>query len=157
MHSFDITKHLYTLLFSLIHIANYSATLLTDSSAVSLLTVSPGKPLYSAFGHTGIRVKDPSNGIDVVFNFGTFDDTQKGFYVNFVRGKMLYGVTCELFTDFIWQYENYEKRRVKEQVLELTLSDKQKIFDALAENIKPETAIYYDFSGTIAHTAARCY
>lgn len=116
---------------------------LTDSSAVSLLTVSPGEPLYSAFGHTGIRVRDSTQGLDVVFNYGTFDDRQDGFYINFVKGKMLYGVTYDLFPDFMWQYENYEKRRVVEQVLYLTLADKQKVFDLLAENVKPENATYY--------------
>ena len=46
---------------------------LSDRAFVSLLTCGPGNELYSVFGHTAIRIADPSTGMDVVFNFGTFD------------------------------------------------------------------------------------
>lgn len=139
-------RHSLFLVAALAIVFTHAAMPLTDSSVVSLLTVSPGEPLYSAFGHTGIRVKDSAKGLDVVFNYGTFDDTQDGFYINFVKGKMLYGVTYDLFPDFMWQYENYEKRRVVEQIVHLSLEDRQKVFDLLAENVKPENAkYYYDF------------
>ena len=61
---------------------------LSDSSQISLLTCSPGEELYSAFGHTGIRVTDYKNDFDVVFNYGTFDFDQPGFYTNFLKGKI---------------------------------------------------------------------
>ncbi|MCS6934799.1 MAG: DUF4105 domain-containing protein [Chitinophagales bacterium] len=119
---------------------------MSDSSVVSLLTVSPGEPLYAAFGHTGIRVRDDSLGLDVVFNYGTFDDTQEGFYINFVKGKMLYSVTVEDFNNFLWQYRDYEKRRVIEQVLSFSHKDRQEIFNFLFENVQPENSkYYYDF------------
>ena len=45
---------------------------LTESARVSVLTASPGADLYAAFGHTAIRVFDPSVRLDYVFNYGTF-------------------------------------------------------------------------------------
>ena len=49
------------------------ATTLSDKAEISVLTCSPGKELYSLFGHTAIRVHDPEQDLDVVFNYGTFD------------------------------------------------------------------------------------
>jgi len=119
---------------------------LSDSATISLLTVVPGEELYSAFGHTGIRVTDHKQGFDVVFNYGTFDFDQPGFYVNFTMGKMLYMMGIDRFEDFKYQYEHYEKRRVTEQVLNLTTDDKQQIFKFLDWNAQSENRNYrYDF------------
>lgn len=118
---------------------------LSDSARVSLLTVAPGDELYSAFGHTGIRITDYKNQFDVVFNYGTFDFDQPGFYTNFLRGKMRYMIGTEQMDDFMNQYV-YEKRRVDEQELNLTSEDKQKVFAFLFNNALPENReYYYDF------------
>ncbi len=118
---------------------------LSDSARISLLTCSPGEELYSAFGHNGIRVTDYKEGWDVVFNYGTFDDSQPGFYYNFVKGRMIYSVTSETFNDFMSEYI-YEKRSVTEQQLNLSVEDKKKIFAALYINTLPENRDYqYDF------------
>lgn len=119
--------------------------MLSDSSRITLLTVTPGEELYSAFGHTGIRVTDYKNDFDVVFNYGTFDFEQEGFYVNFVKGKMLYRIGVESFAGF---YNSYieEKRGVTEQVLRLTTEEKKQVFAFLYNNTLPENRnYYYDF------------
>ena len=83
---------------------SYSAYQLSDSSRISLLTVSPGKELYSAFGHTSIRIKDYKNNLGLVFNYGTFDFEQSGFCLNFIKGKMRYMLSVNTFEDFIVAY-----------------------------------------------------
>ena len=40
---------------------------------LAFLTVSPGKDLADAFGHSGIRVIDRELNYDLVFNFGIYD------------------------------------------------------------------------------------
>lgn len=138
-------KRLCFLLLLLAGIFNAKAIELSDSAQVSLLTCSPGEELYSAFGHTGIRVTDYKNEFDVVFNYGTFDFAQTGFYTNFIKGEMRYMVAADRFDDFRDQYI-YEQRRVEEQVLNLTTEEKQKIFAFLFWNAKPENREYlYDF------------
>ena len=118
---------------------------LSDSARISLLTVAPGDKLYSAFGHTGIRVTDYKNKFDVVFNYGTFDFDQPGFYTNFLKGKMRYMIGTERMDDFMNEYI-YEKRRVDEQLLNLTIEDKKRIFTFLFTNSLPENReYYYDF------------
>lgn len=133
------------LLLLLLHSFFAKAIELSDSARISLLTCSPGEELYSAFGHTGIRITDYKNEFDVVFNYGTFDFGQPGFYTNFIKGKMRYMITADRFEDFEYQYI-YEKRRVEEQILNLTNQEQQKIFSFLYWNAKPENREYlYDF------------
>ena len=122
-----------------------NAVQLSDSTRISLLTVSPGDELYSAFGHTGIRVTDFKNDFDVVFNYGTFDFDQPGFYTNFIKGKMRYMISTDRFEDFMREYVE-DKRSVAEQELNLTADDQQKIFAFLYNNALPENReYYYDF------------
>jgi hypothetical protein len=118
---------------------------LSDSSEISLLTVAPGKDLYSAFGHSGIRVKDVKNNLDIVYNYGTFDFNQPDFYLNFINGKMLYMLSINRFEDFLRVYNN-ENRSIKEQELNLAIADKLKIFAFLNNNALPQNRNYlYDF------------
>ena len=49
---------------------------------ISLLTCDPGDQLYSAFGHSAIRVLEKSTGEDLVFNYGTFDFNTPYFYIH---------------------------------------------------------------------------
>ena len=46
---------------------------LSPSARISLVTVEGGRPLYTAFGHSALRVRDASIPIDLVFNYGTFN------------------------------------------------------------------------------------
>jgi hypothetical protein len=122
-----------------------SAIQLSDSARISLLTCSPGDELYSCFGHSGIRVVDYKQGFDFVFNYGTFDFDQPGFYVNFVRGHMIYMIGVDRYEDFRAQYIE-EQRNIYEQVLNLDDSDRVRVFDFLVNNAKEENRNYrYDF------------
>jgi len=141
-----ISKRIITLLLIVFgFLLHADAVELSDSTKISLLTCAPGKELYSAFGHTGIRIIDYKQHIDVVFNYGTFDDQQPGFYFNFVKGRMIYSITYDNFPDFMAEYVE-EKRSVVEQDLKLTNNDKQKVFAYLYNNALPQNRNYaYDF------------
>ena len=113
---------------------------------ISLLTCTPGEELYSTFGHSAIRVTDPGNNTDLIFNYGTFDFNDPDFYKKFVQGKLLYFVSIDSIQNFLWEYE-YFKRGVTEQVLNLTCAEKQNMIAALYENAKEENKYYrYDFN-----------
>lgn len=138
-----IRTFLLSFLLALFSIAH--AFELSDSARISLLTVAPGSELYSAFGHSGIRVIDYKTNMDVVFNYGTFDFNQPNFYVNFVKGRLLYMINVETFNNFMSMYV-YEERAVTEDVLNLTTVEKQHIFAFLYNNAKPENRDYhYEF------------
>lgn len=106
---------------------------------VSLLTCSPGDELYSAFGHTAIRVND------MVFNYGMFNFNTEGFYIKFVSGQTDYELGVEIMQGFERQYER-RNRSVIEQKLNLTNEEKAALFNALIENTRPENKTYrYNF------------
>lgn len=103
---------------------------LSDSAQVSVLTCGKGNELYSLFGHTALRISDPANGIDKVYNYGTFDFSTPNFALKFVKGDLQYFVSTSTFEDFLYNYD-YEKRSVFEQVLDLTQPQKQQLFNKL--------------------------
>ncbi|MEC8831260.1 MAG: DUF4105 domain-containing protein [Bacteroidota bacterium] len=109
-----------------------------------MLTCAAGDQLYSAFGHTAFRVQDPALGIDVVYNYGTFDFNQPNFYLNFTKGKMIYSLSRRRFEGFLYEYE-LEKRWVKEQILNLDLGQRNQLLSFFEENYLPENRDYlYD-------------
>lgn len=118
---------------------------LSPQANISIITCGPGDQVYSHFGHSAIRVKDSSLGIDVVYNYGTFDFTTPNFTLKFARGKLNYTLARQNFTYFLLSYQE-EKRWVKEQVLNIDLDEKQKLFSFLETNYLPQNRDYkYDF------------
>lgn len=116
-----------------------------DNATISILTCGTGNEIYSIFGHSAIRVKDPSKNIDWVFNYGTFDFDTPNFIPKFLRGKLLYQVKGTKYDSFLVEYQYYQ-RDVREQILNLSPSEKEEIIGALTEVIKPENRDYlYDF------------
>lgn len=118
---------------------------LSAKAEISILTCGPGDELYTRFGHSAFRVQDPNMGIDVVYNYGTFDFNAPNFYTNFAKGKLIYRLSRERFEDFLYTYQ-YENRWVKEQILDLDTREKNALFRYLENNYKPENRSYqYDF------------
>lgn len=119
---------------------------LSDSSKVSVLTNSASpRYVYSMFGHTVLRVQDPINRIDLSFNYGVFDFDSPNFMWRFVTGATDYMVVGY---NSRFAIEEYRERgvEIKEQVLNLTLKEKQNVWNALVVNSLPENRIYrYNF------------
>jgi len=125
-------------------VSSQTGAKLSPEAEISLITCGPGSDLYSVFGHSAIRVNDPKIGIDAVFNYGTFQFTDD-FYFKFVMGKLNYMMSVSIFTGFYKSYV-YENRQLLEQVLDLNKAQKQKLFDLLIDNNRPENRFYlYDF------------
>lgn len=122
-----------------------SKPILSSKARISILTCGPGPELYEAFGHTAIRVQDPQQVMDLTFNYGVFDFEQENFYGNFAMGFMRYMLGVATTEDFLFSYRR-AKRSVREQVLNLDSSEKQKIAYYLEVNLKPENREYfYDY------------
>ncbi len=126
-----------------------------DDVEVSLLTCGPGNEVYSLFGHTAIRISQPSRGMDVVVNYGMFSFKQKYFIPRFVLGLTDYQMGITTFDDFKAEYE-YEQRWVFEQTLNLTSKEKSALLQAIDRNYKPENVTYrYNFFYNNCTTKAR--
>jgi Domain of unknown function (DUF4105) len=145
-------KSLYKILLRTLFIIHYSLFITNYSFAqdsshlrISLLTCTPGDELYSTFGHSAYRVVDSSSVTDIVYNYGTFNFDDDGFYLKFVQGKLLYYVSVEKFEDFKYLYQA-TNRGITEQVLNLTATEKTTIQHFLNNNLKEENKYYkYDF------------
>lgn len=126
------------------HLENMAFTL-SPEAKISILTCSPGSELYSLFGHTAIRVNDPSNDYDQVFNYGTFDFKTRHFYLKYAQGLLPYYLSKSSFDHFMEMYR-MEERSVYSQTLLLDSVQKQTLFDLLLDNYLPQNRAYlYNF------------
>ena len=126
-----------------------------DCIQISLLTCSPGKEVWAQYGHTAIRYYDKESGEDLAINYGIFSLDQTYFIPRFVLGMTDYRMGVQPMDMFLAQY-SYEGRGVVEQVLNLSAEDKEVIYKALQENMKPENVVYrYNYFFDNCTTRAR--
>ena len=114
---------------------------LSPQAQISLLTCAPGDEIYSYFGHSAIRINDQQSGIDYVFNYGVFSFDSPYFIWRFIKGETDYMLLGQRMASFIGAYRE-EQRSVYEQVLNISQTGKQTLFDALLENAKMENRVY---------------
>ena len=150
---------LYIVLTALLSVVNVTAGAQSmnnnDSIQISLLTCSPGKEVWAQYGHTAIRYYDKGKGLDLAINYGIFSLDQTYFIPRFVLGMTDYRMGIQAMDDFLAQY-SYEERGVVEQVLNLSPKDKEVIYEALQENMKPENVVYrYNYFFDNCTTRAR--
>lgn len=119
---------------------------LSPSSQIRVVTCGPGQEeLFTAFGHSAFRVVDEVNNIDYIYNYGVFDFNQPNFYLNFARGFLNYKLARYDYRQFR-DYYIYFDRYIHEQILNLNQEEKQKLFEFLEWNNKPENQWYlYDY------------
>ncbi len=121
---------------------------LSPQSKISIITPEPGEEaIFTIYGHNAIRVADPVNQIDIAYDYGIFDfgESQVNFALNFTKGYLRYSVGERPFNRFAYQYQ-YFNRTIHEQVLNLTLEEKQQLYEFLANNALPENKYYfYDY------------
>ncbi|WP_335976708.1 DUF4105 domain-containing protein [Gaetbulibacter jejuensis] len=137
---------LFSLIVLLLLINTASAQqVLSPNAEISVLTIGPGTSLNDAFGHSGFRIKDRTQGLDVVYGYGQYDFDTPNFYLKFAQGKLNYLISKHNFEDFYRAYVYYN-RTIKEQVLNITTEEQQVLFNYLQNNYKPENRAYlYDF------------
>lgn len=108
---------------------------------VSVLTCSPGREVYSLYGHTAIRVKDADRDVDYVFNYGVFDFNADYFVWKFVLGKTDYQCVAVPWEYFMQEYRQ-RGSSVVAQVLDLTPAEAGAVKDFLYDNIREENRVY---------------
>lgn len=112
---------------------------------VYLLTCGPGTEIYSVYGHSAIRIVLPEKNSDLVYNWGVFDFSTPNFAWRFARGRLDYSLGVNSYESFLRDYY-LEKRWVTEQRINIDSAQTSKLFELIAENLKPENINYrYDF------------
>lgn len=118
---------------------------LSDSGRIYVVTTLPGDLVYNRYGHTAIRVFDIRQGLDVTFNFGTFDFAQPGFVQKFVDGELDYFLSFSS-TRRASQTARIQDRTMRQQLLDINREQRDAIYTALVKNALPENREYrYDF------------
>jgi len=114
---------------------------LNENTKISILTVDVADEVHSLYGHTALRIQDSKSGIDVVFNYGMFDFRTENFALKFVKGDLQYYAAAYPYIDFEYSYQ-LDNRSIYEQVLDLSLSEKQQLFEKLNTSLNSDDKYY---------------
>jgi hypothetical protein len=117
-----------------------------DSLQISLLTIAPrSKAVYTVYGHTALRLFNPSQKMDMVFNWGIFDFDKPNFIYRFVKGETDYSLGVSPTDYFNYAYSR-DDATIIEQVLNIPDSEKEDFVNMLKINLLPENIEYrYNF------------
>ena len=108
---------------------------------VSLLTILPGSEIYSLWGHSALRITDEERGLDITYNYGTFDFEAGHFVLKFLHGNLDYTLSAYGFEASFRAYQG-QGRPIIEQTLNLAPEQQQRLLDLLAVNLRPENRRY---------------
>lgn len=108
---------------------------------VSVITCSPGDEVYSLYGHTAIRLRNDSCGMDIAVNYGVFDFNTDNFMWKFVLGETDYICMAVPWDVFIAEYR-HRGSSVKAQVLNLSQEETDSLVSYLQWNLKPGNRVY---------------
>ena len=129
-----------------------------SKTRIKLMTVGLGTSLYSRYGHTMIRIEDPSNDLDYMVNWGIFDFSDPMFIPKFFRGILIYQMGFSGSVSTINYYRNVEKRSVIEDELALSDAQKKKLIEKIIRNAQPENYKYpYQYFRNNCATIPRDY
>lgn len=112
---------------------------LRSDTVVSIITCHPGSQIYELEGHTALRIRMPH--ADMAVNYGVFDFDAPNFVYRFVKGETDYMCAVYDFSRFLASYQA-QGREVVEQTLDLTPRQKETLVNLIAENVRPENAVY---------------
>jgi hypothetical protein len=110
---------------------------------IALTTILPGRSLYSAFGHSAIRVSYPNGGPDLLYNYGlSAEPFDLRFALGMLVGKMPFMAARLRTADAYEFYSQVEDRTIVEQVLSFGKEEAAAIIAVLEEDVRPERNTY---------------
>lgn len=135
-------RTLLSFLFLLVFFQGFSqGNQLSENAKVSIITIGTASPSYALYGHTGIRFKDNTTNLDIVFNYGAFDFETPNFMLRFVKGDLQYFVTSNTYAEFEYAYR-YENRSIYEQELNLPVDKIRTLFATINNSLTSDERFY---------------
>lgn len=107
-----------------------------------LLNIDKGNKMYTAFGHTALRMTCPEHGLDYCFTFEM--DMHQSNYADVLLRKAKAGFAVVPTTKFLHEY-SAEGRGVTESELNLTTEQKQEMWRLLDTEVRRGAAWTFDF------------
>ena len=139
--------------FSIFNSAKAQELPLSPTATASVITCGPGNDFYTTFGHSALRITDTARGLDLIYNYGTFDFDTPHFYWKFAKGRLDYCLSRSSFQHFLEVYD-FEQRAVWEQPLNFTQQEVNNLFVMLEWNFRPENR-YYRYDLLVDNCATR--
>lgn len=122
---------------------------------VFLVTLGEGKYYWEKFGHNALWFHDPERGVDVAYNWGTFDFAEPGFLGRVLAGNMRYWVDT-LPSRLLFDYYRYYDRSITVQRLNLAPEQATRALEFSRWNSRAENKYYqYDYFGDNCSTRVR--
>ncbi|MBN1961750.1 MAG: DUF4105 domain-containing protein [Deltaproteobacteria bacterium] len=113
--------------------------------ALYLLTFGPGDHPFFKFGHDAIWLHDDFSGLDLVYNYGTFNFSSPWLILDFLKGKLTYWLSVDSLRATVASY-SAENRSIVAQKLNLTPQERLSLARKLAINARLENKYYkYDY------------
>ncbi len=113
--------------------------------SVRLLTIGQGDEVWERFGHNALWIRDTTSGLDVAFNWGTFDFNAPNFLGRFLAGTNDYILVGNDASANIQKYIA-ENRSIWVQELNLTPAQRLALLQFVEWNVRPENRAYrYDY------------
>lgn len=118
---------------------------LSEKATISILTSTPYEDNFLClFGHAALRIIDPELDLDYVFDYGVLNISEFKYIIQILQGdnsSQLWATDFNSFKDKCIR----NGTGLHEQVLNLTLAEKGKLWQALLTNAKEENRYYrYD-------------
>ncbi len=108
---------------------------------IELVTMTKGRDLFTAYGHTAVRVIDPIAQTDVAYDFGMYEYTDPQLLQKFFLGELRYWVEASEWPASL-QFYRGEFGGVMTQTLQFPPGQARFVADELAKNILPENRYY---------------
>ena len=90
---------------------------LSPQAKAYLITCGPGHEIWSHFGHTAIKFKDPNNRLDIAFNYGMFDTSDPDFVWKFAKRSMQYFLHVSSTDQFLAAYIHTDRFVYEQEIL----------------------------------------
>ena len=108
---------------------------------ISVLTMGPGRELFSRFGHIGLLVEDRADKTEDVYNFGMYNFNDPVLRFKYLKGFLIYWVSARKLPSMVRQYR-VEDRLMEQRVLHLDPDAAARLAEKLAINARPENRKY---------------
>ena len=128
-----------------LHLFTFLLTILCSIAApaaprISLITQDAGRQIYELEGHAALRIIT-DDGLDMAANWGVFDFNSPNFAYRFTSGRTDY--LCVLVpTQMLINEYAPSGRQLREQVLDLTPDQANRVVALVQENLRPENRVY---------------
>jgi hypothetical protein len=113
----------------------------TGRYQISVITMGPGRELFSRFGHIGLLVEDKAEQTEKVYNFGMYDFSNPALRLKYLKGFLIYWVSVRKLPAMVRQYSE-EDRLMELRMLNIAPEAAVRIAEKLAIIARPENREY---------------